>query len=182
MQLVCFSHLPWKFVYQRPQHLLSRFTKKYEVYYIEEFIYNDEEDGYSANITDENVLVIVPNLSDSYQGVKHENQRKEIVLKNIFREHVIDSYIFWYYTPMALAYTANFNPVATVYDCMDELSAFKFAPPELKIFEQELFNKADVVFTGGHNLYKAKKTQHHNIHAFPSSIDKAHFNAARNNK
>ncbi|AEE53473.1 glycosyltransferase [Haliscomenobacter hydrossis] len=182
MQLVCFSHLAWKFVYQRPQHLLSRFTKKYDVYYIEEFIYSTEEDGYSINITNENVTVIVPHLCNSIQEVRNETKRKEIILKNLFKEHSIQSYIFWYYTPMALAYTVNFNPLATVYDCMDELSAFKFAPPELKKYEQELFKKANVVFTGGNNLYKAKKAQHHNIHSFPSSIDKAHFKAARDNK
>ena len=83
---------------------------------------------------------------------------------------------------MALAYTAHFHPIAPVYDCMDELSAFKFAPPELKLFEKELFQKADIVFTGGNNLYEAKKTQHKNIFSFPSSIDKAHFQAARENE
>ncbi len=181
MQLVCFSHLPWKFVYQRPQHLLSRFTKKYTVYYIEEFIYSIEEDGYKTNITNENVTVVVPHLSNRIQNTQNETTRKEIVLKNLFEAYAIESYIFWYYTPMALAYTADFNPLATVYDCMDELSAFKFAPPELKTLEQALFEKAHVVFTGGNNLYKAKKTQHANIYAFPSSIDKAHFKTARYN-
>ena len=179
LQLVCFSHLPWKFVYQRPQHLISRFTKKYAVYYIEEFTNSTEEDGYSINKTIENVTVIVPHLCNRVKGAQNETKRKEIVLKNLFKAHSIQSYVFWYYTPMALAYTANFKPLATVYDCMDELSAFKFAPPELKTFEQQLFKKANIVFTGGNNLYKAKKAQHHNIHSFPSSIDKAHFKAAR---
>ncbi|HPH18815.1 MAG TPA: glycosyltransferase family 1 protein, partial [Haliscomenobacter sp.] len=110
MQLVCFSHLSWKFVYQRPQHLLSRFTKDYAVYYIEEFIYSTEEDGYSINITNENVTVIVPHLCNSIKEVRNETKRKEIILKNLFKEHSIQSYIFWYYTPMALAYTANFKP------------------------------------------------------------------------
>ncbi len=178
MQLICFSHLPWKFVYQRPQHLLSRFTKKYAVYYVEECIYSSEEDGYSINVTIENVMVIVPHLNNSLTR-KDEKQRLENILKNIFIEHSIRSYIFWYYTPMALAYTANFNPQVTIYDCMDELSAFKFAPPALKLFEQQLFKKADIVFTGGNTLYEAKKAQHHNIYSFPSSIDKAHFKTAR---
>lgn len=179
MQLVCFSHLPWKFVYQRPQHLLSRFTKKYTVYYVEEFIYSTEEDGYTMNITNENVSVIVPHLSNHFQGVQNETERKKIVVEKLFKEHSIQNYIFWYYTPMALVFSAHFKPIATVYDCMDELSAFKFAPPQLKIMEETLFRKANVVFTGGNNLYKAKKAQHHNIHCFPSSIDKAHFRAAR---
>ncbi len=177
--LVCFSHLSWKFVYQRPQHLLSRFTGKYAVYYIEEFVYSPEADGYTITITNENVTVIVPHLSSSTTGKINDAKRKERVLKGLFKAHFIQSYIFWYYTPMALAYTDKFSPIATVYDCMDELSAFKFAPPELKTFEQKLFKNADIVFTGGNNLYKAKKAQHPNIYSFPSSIDKAHFKKAR---
>ncbi|WP_194776266.1 glycosyltransferase [Pararhodonellum marinum] len=180
MQLVCFSHLSWKFVYQRPQHLLSRFTKKYTVYYVEEYVSNTEEDGYYINVTDENVTVIVPHLNNRKQGEINEAKRVENILKKLFKEQAIHSYLFWYYTPMALAYSDIFHPIAIVYDCMDELSAFKFAPPELKSFERELFKKADLVFTGGNNLYAAKKAQHHNIYASPSSIDKAHFAGARN--
>jgi glycosyltransferase involved in cell wall biosynthesis len=182
MHLVCFSHLPWKFVDQRPQHVLSRFTNKYAVYYIEECIYTDEKDGYSINMNRDRVTVIVPNLNKNFTGKQNEAQRLEIILTNLFRKHSIQSYIFWYYTPMAIAFTANFSPIATVYDCMDELSAFTFAPPEIKTFEHELFQKADVVFTGGNNLYSTKKAQHKNIHSIPNSIDKAHFNAAREDK
>lgn len=179
MQLVCFSHLSWKFVYQRPQHLMTRFTKKYTVYYIEEFADHPERDGYSIITTKENVRVIMPHLYTGCTSKMTIAERKERVLKIIFSANSIASYIFWYYTPMALAYTHSFNPLVTVYDCMDELSAFKFAPPALKAFEKELFQKADIVFTGGNNLYKAKQANHTNIFSFPSSIDKAHFQLAR---
>lgn len=181
MQLVCFSHLPWKFVYQRPQHLLSRFANKYSVYYVEESVYNDEADGYYINDVQENITVVVPHLNNAAPAQANETERMENILKQLFDACSIDAYSFWYYTPMALAYTANFSPRATVYDCMDELSAFKFAPPTLKTLEQQLFKKADLVFTGGNTLYEAKKDQHNNIYSFPSSIDKAHFKAARNN-
>jgi UDP-galactopyranose mutase len=80
---------------------------------------------------------------------------------------------------MAMEYASTLSPVAVVYDCMDELSAFKFAPEGLKENERRLFTLADVVFTGGNTLFKAKQNFHHNIHAFPSSIDKAHFEQAR---
>ncbi len=180
MQLVCFSHLPWKFVYQRPQHLISRFANKYPVFYVEEFIYSAEQDGYTITVISEDIKVIVPHLNNSISTKLTEMRRLENILDNLFRLSSIDSYIFWYYTPMALGYTANFSPRVTVYDCMDELSAFKFAPPALKMLEQQLFKKADIVFTGGNTLYEAKKTQHKNIYSFPSSIDKAHFKSARN--
>ena len=96
--------------------MLSRFTKKYAVYYIEECIYNSEEDGYCANITKDNVTVIVPHLNHSLPGNQEESHWIENILKKLFKEYAISSYIFWYYTPMALAYTANFNPQTTVYE------------------------------------------------------------------
>ncbi len=73
----------------------------------------------------------------------------------------------------------SLHPSLIVYDCMDELSAFKFAPAGLKETEKELFDVADIVFTGGHSLYQAKKHLHHNIYPFPSSIEKEHFAKAR---
>ncbi|HWH62052.1 MAG TPA: glycosyltransferase, partial [Ginsengibacter sp.] len=91
----------------------------------------------------------------------------------------ITHYILWYYTPMALEYSDHLHPKLIIYDCMDELSAFKFADPDLKKYEALLFEKADLVFTGGYSLYEAKKHLHKNIHPFPSSIDKAHFITAR---
>jgi UDP-galactopyranose mutase len=101
------------------------------------------------------------------------------MLHNIFSLYNIQHFVFWYYTPMALCYSRDFQPAMTVYDCMDELSAFRFAPPMLVQLEEELLKKADVVFTGGHSLYEHKKKFHHNIFPFPSSIDRTHFNAAR---
>ena len=180
MNLVCFSHLRWNFVYQRPQHLLGRFAKHYVTYYVEEFITSDEEDGYDFYTAEENVCVVTPHLKHQNSN-NNQDVRKMNVITGLFKDKSIYKYIFWYYTPMALLFTKKFKPKFTVYDCMDELSAFKFAPPELKTMEQELIKKADIMFTGGNCLYEAKKRQHHNIFAFPSSIDKKHFMQARQN-
>jgi UDP-galactopyranose mutase len=62
---------------------------------------------------------------------------------------------------------------------MDEVSAFRNAPRALRDREAELFKRADLVFTGGQSLYEAKRDQHQNVYAFPSSIDRAHFAQAR---
>jgi glycosyltransferase involved in cell wall biosynthesis len=180
MDLICFSHLRWNFVYQRPQHLLSRFAKQRRVFYIEEPILINEEDKNYYNIASpiNNLWVVVPYI----QGHLSEKENIEVqqdLLATLFSEQNINSYAFWYYTPMALQISKHLKPELIVYDCMDELSTFKFAPPELKQLEKEMFNIADIVFTGGHNLYKAKKNQHHNIYPFPSSIDKEHFVSAR---
>ncbi len=101
------------------------------------------------------------------------------LLDQFFEYSNLNDWMFWYYTPMALCFSEKFKPRLTIYDCMDELSAFKFAPKELSRLEKKLMAKADLVFTGGYSLYEAKKQQHANIFPFPSSIDKEHFAQAR---
>ena len=180
MDLVCFSHLRWNFVYQRPQHLLTRFSKVYRTFYIEEPIIEDSEKPFlQVNNPENNIWIVTPHL---HHGLNHKNtldEQKKLITA-FFNDLNIQKYIFWYYTPMAFELGSSFDPELTIYDCMDELSNFKFAPPLLKELEKELFKNADLVFTGGHNLFKAKRDFHHNIYPFPSSIDKSHFEKARN--
>jgi UDP-galactopyranose mutase len=176
--LICFSHLRWDFVYQRPQHLFSRFGKHLRTFFIEEPVFTEGEERINSKLTQEGVYVLTPQL---HPGLPEEevNSRLKHLLNAYFTEQEIEDYVLWYYTPMALAFTDHLIPKVVVYDCMDELSAFKFAPPALKQLEKELLQKANVVFTGGVSLYEHKKDQHHNIYPFPSSIDKEHFGQAR---
>ncbi|MEY2883209.1 MAG: hypothetical protein RL490_933, partial [Pseudomonadota bacterium] len=85
----------------------------------------------------------------------------------------------WYYTPMAYAFGHRITADVVIFDKMDELSAFKFAPPQLHVLESLLMDSADVVFTGGASIHRASASRHANIHCFPSSIDAAHFGMAR---
>jgi UDP-galactopyranose mutase len=121
---------------------------------------------------------VVPHLRE---GLSEEavNAAQQVLLDALFAEHEISKYICWYYTPMARAFTRHLEPLAVVYDCMDELSAFKGASPLLREREAELFSRADLVFTGGQSLYEAKRDQHQNVYAFPSSVEVAHFAEAR---
>jgi len=175
--LLCFSHLRWNFVYQRPQHLMSRFAKERRVFFFEEPVY-DAPSQYNEIFDDEEsgVCVVTPHITsdnrDNIESLRH--------LLQIFMASMdIENYVAWYYTPLALQFSDHLKPGLTVYDCMDELSSFNFAPPELKKWEQKLFNKADIVFTGGMHLYEAKKDQHKNVHGVPSGIDTGHFIQAR---
>ena len=177
--LICLSHLRWDFVYQRPQHLLSRFAKQTNVYFFEEPIYGDEPTRLDVSRREDNLFVIVPRIShaDRESGRTVEIQRE--LLDGFISAENINEFVLWFYTPMAMDFAAHLEPLATVFDCMDELSAFKFAPPELIENERKLLEKADVVFTGGQSLYEAKRDKHANVYAFPSSIDVKHFNQAR---
>lgn len=176
--LICFSHLRWNFIYQRPQHLLSRFANYTRVFFVEEPVFHDAPDKLHINETFKNVYVVVPHLQHGYNEEKIiEGQKK--MMNNLISVMEIGRYFSWYYTPMALPFTHHLKPALLIYDCMDELSAFKFAPSILKEREKILLEKADIVFTGGYSIYEAKKNLHQNIFPFPSSIDKEHFSNAR---
>jgi glycosyltransferase involved in cell wall biosynthesis len=178
--VICLSHLRWDFVYQRPQHLLSRFAKQTNVYFFEEPIFTDEPTRLDVSRREDNLYILVPHIShaDRESGKATEIQRR--LLDDFIGAENIKDFVLWFYTPMAMDFAAHLEPLATVFDCMDELSAFKFAPPELIENERKLLEKADVVFTGGQSLFEAKKDKHANVYPFPSSIDVAHFNQARN--
>ena len=179
MDLICFCHIRWKFVYQRPQHLMNRFARYGRVYFIEEPVYESDGKSFLEIKQDgENLWIVTSHLLSSYTEDEIVFQQK-ILLSKLYSENKIENYIHWYYTPMALAISNHLQPELVVYDCMDELSNFKFAPEDLKQKEKDLFRVADLVLTGGQNLYQAKKNLHNNIFPFPSSIDKDHFMQAR---
>lgn len=176
--LVCLSHLRWDFVYQRPQHLLSRCARERRVFFIEEPIFDAESARLDASGRADNLMVVVPHLPANLDEQAVDAALQKLV-DALFVEQGISDCVLWYYTPMAVAWTSHLEPLAVVYDCMDELSAFKDAPRRIKQQEAELFNRANLVFTGGQSLYEAKRGQHPHVYAFPSSIDTAHFARAR---
>ncbi|HEX8099660.1 MAG TPA: glycosyltransferase family 1 protein, partial [Actinomycetota bacterium] len=175
--VVCFSHLRWGFVYQRPQHLLTRCARTHRVFYVEEPI-DGERPGLKVERWENDLTTVVPivppGLSEP-EGI--ELQRR--LLDDFFEAQKIHSLALWYYTPMAVPLGRHLRPLVTVYDCMDELSAFNGAPNTLRDREGELFDSADLVFTGGASLYAAKRDRHQSVHLFPSSVDVAHFGVAR---
>jgi glycosyltransferase involved in cell wall biosynthesis len=173
--LICFSHLRWDFVYQRPQHLMTRAADQYEVIYFEEPIYQPDALPNLRRIRDKSgVLVVTPVLPEGMAST----EPLRALLDQLVSEYNCNP-VFWYYTPMALEFSSNLEPSLIVYDCMDELSAFKDPPPGLAAAEDQLFKRADLVFTGGFSLYDAKSKKHPCVFPFPSSVDVAHFEMAR---
>jgi len=177
--LICFSHLRWDFVYQRPQHLLSRAARDRRVYYIEEPCFDHGSMRLSISERDSGVKVVVPYLPSGLNSTTAIEAVLQQMIDRLLAVEGIREFVSWYYTPMAVEFTRHLKPTVTVYDCMDELSAFKNAPATLQNLEEELFRRADLVFTGGQSLYEAKQGSHHAVHAFPSSIDRDHFMQAR---
>jgi UDP-galactopyranose mutase len=176
--VLCFSHLRWRFVHQRPHHLLSRCARANRVFYIEEPYYDAAAPELEVETVEEGVEVVVPHLPRSLSGAAAERAQSDLIDELLTRARVRRP-VVWFYTPMALAVASHIEARATVYDCMDELSAFLGAPRELVERERKLLERADVVFTGGHSLYEHKRSLHRNIHPFPSSVDVHHFYEAR---
>jgi UDP-galactopyranose mutase len=180
--LICFSHLRWNFVFQRPQHLMVRFARNRRVIMFEEPIFAEGVAPRLERKTDETygVIVATPHLPHGLSAEEGEGALKAL-LQELVAELEVARPVLWYYTPMMLSFSKWLaeDAAAVVYDCMDELSNFKFAPERLKTLEKELVGLADVVFTGGYSLYEAKRGWHLNIHPFPSSVDRAHFAQAR---
>ena len=179
--LICFSHLRWNFVFQRPQHLMSRFAREMNVIFWEEPVEIDTRGTAYLQVREAqdspNVRIVVPHVP---QGMPAE--AREAALSRLLEAHlsaVRGPLIAWYYTPMMLPFSRYIEADVTVYDAMDELSKFRFAPAKLLDLEQELIDKADIVFTGGSSLYEAKKDRHERVHCFPSSVDRVHFLKAR---
>jgi glycosyltransferase involved in cell wall biosynthesis len=177
--LICLSHLRWDFVYQRPQHLLSRFAKERNVYFFEEPFFSDEPTRLDVSRREDNLFVLVPRISHADRDSRNVAEIEREMLDGFIASENIEDFVLWFYTPMAMDFAGHLQPVTTVFDCMDELSAFKFAPPELLGNERKLLAKADLVFTGGQSLFEAKRDKHAKVFAFPSSIDVKHFNQAR---
>jgi UDP-galactopyranose mutase len=176
--VICLSHLRWNFVFQRPQHLLTRCAEQHRVFYVEEPVSAQGAPRLDVNLDLSGVYVVVPHLPDELQGSARDRVQNQLLIE-LLNQYRIQDFVLWYYTPMALPLASGLSPLISVYDCMDELSAFKGAPPELVLRERQLFENVDLVFTGGQALYEAKCAQHHNVHCFPSSVDRAHFGRAR---
>lgn len=172
--IVCLSHLRWDFVFQRPQHLLTRAARDHRVLYVEEPKVDAEAPFMELRTDPSGVTIAIPHIPAA--------SRPDVLrtlLDRLLEAEASDELVLWYYTPMALQFSDHVQAVATVYDCMDELSAFAGAPLELPWLERRLLDRADLVLTGGHSLYCSKRALHHNVHEFPSGVDVAHFATAR---
>ena len=177
--LIVFSHLRWDFVYQRPQQLLSRFAAQRPVIFVEEPIVGASHNAIERLHPCQGVEVLRLHVTGAPHGFDDEHlPAMREMLATYLKQRAITDYWLWFYTPMALPLALDLEPAGIVYDCMDELSAFLNAPPQLLQREDALFELADLVFTGGFSLYEAKRERHPQVFCFPSSVDAAHYSRA----
>jgi len=169
--LVCHSHLRWDWVYQRPQHLLSRLARHWPVLVVEEPSADDRPPGLDVLAVADGVTVLRP----------HRPAGRAIDLDRLVEDHIAlvrggRPLVRWFYSPVFADYGGRLGAgQVVVYDCMDDLAGFAHAPAGLVEAEARLLERADVVFAGGHSLYEARRDRNGNTHCFPSAVDSAHF-------
>lgn len=180
IDLICLSHLRWGFVFQRPQHLMSRFARRQRVYFVEEPLFEKTDVAVMRDVAcpQTGVVVVTPVIPDVEKGRDVQHVVRHL-LNGFMRRENIQRYVAWFYTPMSLEISPDVDPELIVYDCMDELSLFRGAPPKLCENETELFQRANLVFTGGVSLFEAKRNRHAHVYPFPSGVDVEHFAKAR---
>jgi UDP-galactopyranose mutase len=158
---------------------MSRFASNRRVFYFEEPLTEPGETQLRPSVCPKTgVHVLTPVLPPDLKQEESTREQQKL-LASFMKQNGLSDYVAWYYTPMALDFSADLKPLITVYDCMDELSAFQGASPRLRQNEQLLFSRADLVFTGGASLFESKRKQHGAVYLFPSSVDVSHFALAR---
>lgn len=181
--LVCFSHLRWDFVFQRPQHLLTRAARTRRVTYWEEPAWTEAGEPSlaireAAGQAGAGIIIVQPLLpTHAWDDGGLAAQRP--LLDRYLAEHRVLDPTLWYYTPRAVAFAGHLTGACIVYDCMDELSLFAEADPDLPALEAALLARADLVFTGGASLFEAKCRRHPAAYCFPSGVATEHFRPAR---
>jgi len=182
--LIVQSHLRWDFVWQRPQQVLSRLAATRDVLFVEEPMFSDDSAVPLLHLTQPMPRIhrAVPRLPSV---LRSQSTASERLVKHLVQEILgpagrlhseFQNPIQWFYTPLpAPTMLGAFNEIGVVYDCMDELSQFAFAPGELVERERQLLAVADVVFTGGRRLFEAKSRLHDNVHYFGCGVDSEHF-------
>lgn len=175
--LICFSHLRWNFAFQRPNHLMSLCSMRRRVFFFEEPISAADEGSSRVDVSEvePQLLVAVPRPAPGQDA----NEGAREALRELCARYGIERPIVWFYTPMALEFARELPARLTVYDCVAELSTGRAAPRALPRLERELFARADLVFTSGRNLCRAKQSSHHAVFHFPSGVDVAHYWRAR---
>jgi glycosyltransferase involved in cell wall biosynthesis len=186
--IIVHCHLCWDWVWQRPQQFLSRLSERHKILFVETIGPDPQLSSAVARFWSApnfpNVTILRLQFPAWRWGdsafVDRERRRllKEFLSGPGAGE--FENPVQWFYDPMAVpAFLGQMDEIAVVYDCMDELSKFRCAPPQIKMRERKLLAAADVVFAGGRKLWQAKKLLNENCHFYGCGVDVTHFGSAR---
>lgn len=185
--IIVHCHLCWDWVWQRPQQFLSRLSQRHKILFVETIGPDPELAAPLARFRQVPEFPNVTILRMQFpkwrwdDGDYVDTERRHLVqqfLEGPGKDFV--NPIQWFYDPMAVpGFAGQMGEVLTVYDCMDELSKFRGAPPQIVERELDLLERADLVFTGGRKLFESKSQFHDNCHFYGCGVDVEHFGKAR---
>ncbi|MES2355968.1 MAG: glycosyltransferase [Pseudomonadota bacterium] len=184
--LIVHCHLRWDFVWQRPQQIFSRLANYHRILFVEDPVWEEGEPTLRISEPHFNIVRLVPVLPP--QPELTVDKQCEIILpliRQALQEDPLLARQFnrpvqWFYSPMTAPYfLGQFGAAGVVYDCMDELANFRFAPPDITEREQFVMSRANVVFTGGYQLFQSKSRHHDNVHFYGCGVDVDHYGKAR---
>lgn len=174
--IVILSHLRWNSVFQRPHHITIRLARDRKVLFVEEPVEPDSDKQEGEGLINDiniNLSVLTPVLEK--QSWEENIAVYKKLIREILRKDNYNDPVFWFYSPHFHGLIDLMEPELIVYDCMDELSAFKNASAHLPQYEKKVIGNASIVFTGGKSIFESKQKLHNNVHCFPSSVDSHHF-------
>jgi glycosyltransferase involved in cell wall biosynthesis len=174
--LIAFSRTRWGFVYQRPQHLLSRLAGRWQVIFVEEPVHDPGEPWLEERWLDKHLTVLVPHTPLKSPGF-HDDQLAllQTLLAHYLRRTPRQVDVAWLYMSAALPLAQSLRPSAIVYDCMDEPSARQRTPHPPGQCEAALLKQVALVLTGGPSLYETRRDRHPNVVCLPSAVDARHY-------
>src|SRR5215831_2672660 len=186
--IIVHCHLCWDWVWQRPQQIISRLSQRHKILFVEmvapaaDLVRPRGRLRTPENFPNLTILTLQFPTSRWADANYVDAERRRIVREFLTSsvEGQFDGPVQWFYDPMAVpAFAGQMGEILTVYDCMDELSKFRYAPPDIIGREAELLSRADVVFTGGRKLFKVKSQYNDNCHFYGCGADYEHFGKAR---
>lgn len=207
LDIVCLSHLGWDWVWQRPQHIMTRLAQRHRILWCEEPRIEIGAPGETFEITEERPNIQIGRLIYRSDAATFRARMREMLERSGAQdlgvpEHIREAsllfdspaqptlerevsqfvqgwrrnpLVLWLYTPMVIDFIGLLQPDLVVYDVMDELAAFQYAPARLREREQELLRRANLIFTGGPSLYAARRAARPDAHLFPSGVEQRHF-------
>jgi glycosyltransferase involved in cell wall biosynthesis len=185
LPIIAVCHLSWSWVWQRPQQFLSRLARTHPVLFVETYCSDVPQTDVRLSTPEghPNVTVCQMHLpANRWSDGRYIDRERRRALQRTLAQELpgqFDDAILWFNDPMAVtAFAGHLDESLIVYDCMDELSQFKGAPPTLLEREQELLEVADVVFCGGRKMRDRRLRVNPNSHFYGTGVDCRHFGAA----
>lgn len=177
--LLCLAHLHWDHVWQRPQQLMTRLARTFRVIYVDPPQISAEvaTPELREHTREQGVLVLRPLVPAARAS---DEETAWLAMDALLPELLAlagPQPILWVFSPLTDPLVAQWRSQMRllVYDCMDDLASFRGAAAGMRGHEEGLLAKADLVFTGGHAMYEARKGRHPYIFCFPSGVDVEHY-------